>query len=333
VHRAISRSNRNQFLLALLTIGVVLACCALSYRYLVNFFLGPQPLNAGQVNAITNLDAQVRYYVTVTGDDVADTGFQEVSRSKTGTETVKASFFALLVDQQIVLVKGQGEATSKVYTGALVEIPADVRSEVITGIEADEPSLKGRFLPFMLDTSDFRTNGYIGLGLGLLLVLVACGLLLRLVGRILNPLKHPIMRALKRFGDPEDIAAQIDREMDSDHTKLGQMHLTSNWLLQRNGAILNVTRLNDVMWLYQMVTQHRTNGVPTGKTYAAHIWDRYGVCIIIPGKEDAVKKVLETVFQRVPWVAAGHTDEIAKAWKADRVRFAAMIDQRRTQAH
>src|SRR5215208_1342028 len=101
----IRRSNRNLLLLcgaiALLLIGLA----AFNARYLYNFFAGPLRIDRQMLLATTDPAALQRYWVTVEGDDVADTGFTQVRHnSKTGSESTTAAYMALLLDQRVLLV-------------------------------------------------------------------------------------------------------------------------------------------------------------------------------------------------------------------------------------
>src|SRR5258708_3916454 len=204
VHSIIRRSNRNLLMVCVGAALVVFAFAVINYRYLTNFVLGPLPLNSRDAAAIRDTDVGLRYYVTVKGDDVADTGFQWVSTSSSGTKTVKSSYAAVLVADKLLLVKLPGEKTVdgsvKEFTGALVDIPAGQEGDIIHKQEVEEPTVTGRYLPVMLDTEDFRLPGFIALVVGIV-IYGACIYGLTVVNRrSSDPTTHPIMRALSRFG-------------------------------------------------------------------------------------------------------------------------------------
>jgi hypothetical protein len=79
------------------------------------------------------------------------------------------------------------------------------------------------------------------------------------------------------------------------------------------------------------VTQRRVNGIPAGKSYAAQIWDRHGVCMTVVGSETLVNQALEVACQRAPWLLAGFSTELEKTWKSNRAAMIAAVDQRRRQ--
>src|SRR5262249_51918433 len=140
-----------------------------------------------------------QYWVTVQGDDVADTGFQMVSRDRdTGSKTVEASYMALLLDQKVLVVKAQNDDSVTKYTGYLEAMPSDVRTQIVADAEQNMPNLRGAFLPYMLNTDSFRGSGYAALGLGIPLFFLCIWGLVRAIRRSNDSSIHPIMRALGR---------------------------------------------------------------------------------------------------------------------------------------
>jgi hypothetical protein len=332
VHSTIRRSNRNQLILCAVGALLLVGLAALNIRYFYNFFFGPFPADRQALLATTDAGALRQYFVKISGDQVLDTGAQEVSRNtRSGSERVTASFMALLLDDRFLIVKAQDDKETTDFTGYLEAVPSDVQTEIIADIEREVPDVRGAFLPYMLNTDSFRGTGYVALGLGIPLFGLCLWGLARAIRRTNDPSTHPILRALGRFGPPDYVAGQIDAEMLAANSKVGGVHLTPNWLIHAAPASLSATRIDDVVWAYKQVTQHRTNGIPTGKTYAAQIWDRHGVCITVTGKEPVVTQALEAVAQRVPWVLAGYSPELEKTWKQNRAAVVDAVEQRRRQ--
>jgi hypothetical protein len=337
IHTKIRASNRNLLLGSLIAIAAVIIVGVLSARYLSNFFAGPQPISKEELLAVTNPDTRQTYWVNVQADNTLDTGWQQYTRRTragvTTSETVTASYAALLFDERALLTKLYNTTVDEdrmTYTGTLMNFPDNVRNEVVASLEAESPELTGIFLPYMLDVGDFRNPGYIGLGIsGVVVALALVGLMLFLV-RTGNPERHPAMRALARFGDLGDAASQINREMAAPHTTVSKAHFLQNWIVRDQN--LQATRYNDVIWLYQKVTQRRVNGIPAGKTFEAVILDRHGKQMSVQGKEPDVQQALTEVFRRAPWAIAGFQAEIDKMWRTNRHQLIDMVDKRRAQA-
>jgi hypothetical protein len=77
--RQIQRTNRNLLLVSLILIVAVVGYAAIERRYLYNFFAGPFQVSGPQLVTIQQPGSQLRYFVTVKGDDSSDTGLQESS--------------------------------------------------------------------------------------------------------------------------------------------------------------------------------------------------------------------------------------------------------------
>jgi hypothetical protein len=334
VTNIIRRSNRNLLLWSLLGIIAVVVGVILGLNYLQNFIQGPYTVDKQEILNIKDLGSQKKTFITLKGDEMVDTGYYHYTQKEgSSVQNIDAYYGALLLDDRYLLVKTGQKVNEKVstYTGGLVAMSTKEQNEIIGDIEKENPQLKGIFLPYMLDTGDFRTPGYIGLAVGAVVLLVSLFGLSRFASRS-NPQNHPIMKRLAKFGDVEQVASQIDMEMGGDHPKVANTHFTRNWLLQATGSSLSATRFNDVMWVYKKITQHRTNGIPTGKTYSALIWDRYGQCITINGKENVVNQVIEAALTRAPGAIGGYNTEIQNMWNKNRAQFIATVDGRARQA-
>ena len=133
VEDIIKRSNMRLTLLSTGGIVLVLLGVLLSASYLMNFISGPFKTSKDQVLSYTDPGQISRNFVTVRGDDVFDTGFQYVTTTDSGKETVDNSYAALLLDDRLLLVETKGASSDfpLEYTGALVPIPGDLQQNVI----------------------------------------------------------------------------------------------------------------------------------------------------------------------------------------------------------
>ncbi len=325
----IRRLNLNLLLVSLAGLLLVFIGLIAGTRYLYNAVFGPFPLDRAELLATTNETSRFEYYVVVEGDDHADTGYTYVSTSDSGTETIEAYYHALLVDDRLLLVKTDQSEIGNLITGALINIPSDVQDEVIAELEREMPDLKGAFLPAMLDAGNFLASGYFGLGVGALVGLLSLGGVGLALYRFAAPHAHPALKKLARFGSIDAVTGEIDSDMAMGRQQVGKKNFfTRRWLVSTvNG--LQAVPYRDMIWCYKQVTQHRTNGIPTGKTFAANIYDRFGKTTIITGKEADVHQILEMIFTSAPGVVAGYSDELVKLWNQDRAKFVNAVDERR----
>jgi hypothetical protein len=151
-----------------------------------------------------------------------------------------------------------------------------------------------------------------------------------------NPLESASLNPLKRFGPLPLTIGQIDSEIAAAGEQIGAAHITRHWLVQAPSNSLGFMRLEDVIWIYKQVTQHKVRfyyviSVPTRKTYSAVVWDRHGNCLSMVGSENDANRALQAIGNRAPWAVAGYGDDMAREWRRDRASFIAAIDRRRQQ--
>lgn len=331
INGIVHRASLYRLGLSLLVLIVALGGLFLARNVYYNLFSGPFTVTPDYVLGISNVKTLTQYYITVTGEDAMDTGYQYISTRK-GVETSHDSYVALLLGDRYLLVQKQGDAVEGVtkYTGTLVPMPSSVQREVINDMVRQYPKLDNVFLPFMLDTHAFGADAISVLVAG---IIATAGGLWGLLGALLcltNPSRHPIMRGLARFGDADMIINQIESELNQDHLGVHKIHLTRNWMITYTSRSFKAARLTDIVWLYQKVTQYRVNGIiPTGKLYTAMIWDKYSTNISVSGKDYQVLGILDSVAQRAPWAIIGYKPELKDAWRSDRQGFLMTVEQRR----
>jgi len=125
---------------------------------------------------------------------------------------------------------------------------------------------------------------------------------------------------LSESGDLEVEAEKAERFYESAPETSG-VKMDRNYVFFQNGAESILLRPWDVAWAYQSTTQHRTNGIPTGKTYAAILRTMDGKQYTLGMAEAAVQTLLETMSTALPGVVLGYDDELEKLYKSDRAAF------------
>lgn len=243
---------------------------------------------------------------------------------------------ALIVEKKLLIVKANvEEAAHTQFTGVLTQIPPNVQQGIVNDAVARNPKLKAIFLPYMLEETDFRTTGYISLAVGLPLLALSLWNLQKVVRRRGKPEQHPIAKALSVKGTPETVASQVEQEVQSsfDKATFGSTTLTKSWLFRPTSFRLNVTLLDQLVWVYKKVTTHRTYGIPIRKSWAAIVCDRNSHSLEIPfGKEEQVDQCLESLLKRVTWVISGHSSDVQTLWNKERPELIEAVDQRRRPA-
>ncbi len=331
IYPIIRRNNRNWLIFLLIAFGLICLTIYMSLNSFDNALHGPYEVTQEDIINIQNLNDVKNYYVTITGDRVTDSGFQYV----TDSNKVEKSYMLLQLNKKLLLVELMGDESRDIeYTGTLVPFGSEIQREVVDKLN-DYPAYKKALLPFMLKTYDFVVPTYLSMVILVLLAVVCLWRIIVVLLRISDNSRHSIIRNLKRFGEPNTLIPQIERELAAtDHIQVGKtIHLTMHWLIQSTNSSFKATPLSDLMWIYKQVIQHRTYGIPVRKTYAALIYDRYGKTINVRGKEDLITKILANVAAHAPWAKIGYSKEIQSSWKKDRAGFIATVDQRKQHSN
>jgi hypothetical protein len=339
IGKHIQRSNRNMLTSNLALLAVPVAIVAIGGGYWFNFFGGPKTTPATTINQLKEGQTIANDYVSVKGDKTIDTGVTEITTTtrrgvKTGERT-SANMVALALGDRLLIVKAKpANAKDTNFTGKLKPIPSDLYAQLITPVVTKNPGAKEMFVPYMLDqVEDYKFGGYMGLALGLPCAALAIWNLQKVGRRWGKPENHPIAKQLSADGDAATIASQVEQEVNAPNTHtISNTTITPNWVFRKTTYSLDALRLEDLVWFYQKVTTHRTNGVPTGKTYSTMLFDRAGRTFEMNANESQVQEIMTILYDKAPWAISGYSDDLQKMWKKERESMISAVDERRQAA-
>ena len=332
------RTNRNLFITSLVITLVVAAIFAGTRRYWFNYFAGPFATPNDQLIKTHSADDLDRYFVTVQGTSIDHTGYEHVTTTvdkythKEKSREVDGAYLALEVDDHILLVKADTELTQTKLSGFLTGFTDSVDAQVFAAFRKENPEVAAMVLPVMLDVTGFRGWGTVGLVIMVLTLAICARNFAALAGRSRDSTRHPIWVQLAKLGDARDLSARLDEEIRAtDVVKLSSLTITRSWLLNRNAYGLNMFALKDLVWMFKKVTAHKKAFVTVSKTYEAIIWARNGEKLELQWKEPAIDQLFGTLTKRVPWILAGWTAELEKAWLTQRASVIGAVDQRKAE--
>lgn len=323
--------NKRRIIAAFILLFLIGMSYVVFLRYFYNFAFGPFEIERSD---LTNADRPrdlFQYFITIQGDEIYNTGFEYVTIHDNGRQEVESYYYALEIGREYLLVETPDRQEAPTVTGYIKGIPSDIQEEVLDEIIRESPSLQGHFMPFLLKTNQFRTGGWVWIGISFLLGLIAIINLIRAAVHVGAPQSHPVIKNLSQFGDPKRIAQEIDAEVTGRDASKKRKHLilTENWVILRKGNSFRATRFEDIIWLYKKIVQHRTYGVPTGKTFSALVYDRHGTILNVRGQEDYINKILVSIANKAPWAIRGYSDKLFKLYRKDRHAFAREVHQRK----
>jgi hypothetical protein len=144
---------------------------------------------------------------------------------------------------------------------------------------------------------------------------------------------HPICKRLARFGTLEQVIQEIEAAILMNPVeKIAGVRLFGPWLFKPRFFGLTCFHVPDIVWVYKKVTQHSINFIPTGKSFAALLYDRYGYSTEIQASEKKIVTLMTHIIKHCPWTIAGFSKDLEKLWTSRKGAFVAAVDERRKEA-
>ena len=239
----------------------------------------------------------------------------------------------------MLVIKSSSATPVKHYEGALTPIPTDIRDLIEADIrKRGSGQFETLFLPFMLDTSSYRSDAYLAIGLGLPIFGLCVYNVKKALARMEDIQQSPIHRALKRYGDDVDqIANMLEVDAASVNVnKYSAFTLTPSWLLHKTFFSFTPFHLSDIVWIYQKRTQHFYYFIPTGKSHAIVVADAAGrkaETDLGRGKSSAkrIEEFTGLLCARIPWVVAGYSDELKNLYEKNLRDFVESVAKRKRE--
>jgi hypothetical protein len=211
LEKGIRRAGRNSLLVALGGLLIIALIFSAEGRYYYNFFHGPFPVDQATLLSIQNPDARRESFVTIQGDETLETGFEE-----SNTDYIITMHYPILVlkagDRLLLVKASKGTGTAR-FSGELTSIPSDIRSQVLAVLQEKNPELRDRFLPVMLDATNYRVNGYICIVAGALFGLALAWGVWKGMMWSAKPETHAVWKKLGKYGPAQQVGAQLDAEL------------------------------------------------------------------------------------------------------------------------
>jgi hypothetical protein len=317
IRTQVRRANRNLLLWNASFLLLMLGLAWLSRTYWYNFFFGPFRVTDNSLLALAREPGGgLLAYVELQGRKLTTTSFTEVTTVDNRLHT-SFRFFTTPVGDRLLLVLARSSGDEQRLLGTVYRVPDEVDRDVIGGLIRKRPELRGRFLPVMLNaTVAFPIFGWVCLAIVSPLALLCLVNLARGLLRSANPRLHPLAR-------PEEIAAQIDREVAEDSAqRFGTVFVTRSWLLQPTTFGLRRIRLEDAVWVCELT------GARFGLVFRLRNGKTTGVLL----KRGLAAPALQAVVNRVPWILAGFDPQRLQDWQKRRSELIALVDERRKRS-
>lgn len=166
-------------------------------------------------------------------------------------------------------------------------------------------------------------------GMHNLLFIVDGALLLIGIVMLVQALTGSALKQVKAYcaaqPDPEGVQAQLETFYNETPEENG-LRMDRRWLLYAKGGEAWLLAANDVAWVFGTTTTHRTNGIPTGKTYSVTVCSisekkskrRHSISV---KSEAAGQELMQQMYRLMPDAVYGYDSDWNRAYEADPVAF------------
>jgi len=120
-------------------------------------------------------------------------------------------------------------------------------------------------------------------------------------------------RLAKNEEDIDSLLDNVDREIDGNHLHLDtkQVKIMPTYIINSTGFSFNIYKTNELMWVYKVITTHRTNGIKTGTSYSVMFKFSDKRMFQMPAKNEAnVDNIIQDLMTKISGVFYGFTPEL-----------------------
>lgn len=195
-----------------------------------------------------------------------------------------------------------------------------------------EPEEEELFIPYMVMTGSAAggfTGNFIFLGIVAALIIIF-GIYLLVRGITGGALKG-IKKYCEATGNAEAAMQRLERFYAQTQPVEG-IRISPEFIMVQTSSSVMVNDASKILWVYQHIVRHYTNGIPSGKTYSIMIWMTDGTKMDIPmkGKKKA-EKALDYIGRCLPYIFFGFDDQIQAAYNQNRQGLIQAVTERRAQ--
>ncbi len=337
-----------------LLLVVLLLAASVGLLFVTNFgafkaIQGPQPIDSFDVTELEGqyVEAEIYFiYDWYTATEVTDksTKQSEITKKEYVIPIGENEFMGLGVGKKWLsqadglmedserylngLAQGLGE--SFMVKGTVVPMDSEGLEyyHYVVGYDDWTPEQQAYFLPLVLRVDYLgRTEQSLTWFLTAAAALCLFLALWMLIGSLTGRYQKGIKAFCAASESPEATMEMLETFYQSTEP-LNGIRMGSQFMMFQQSSGDIVVASGDIIWAYTHTVQHRTNGVPTGKTYGVMLRTRdpkkkYEVTM---KNEAAAQQTLEAMHREYPRMVLGYSQELERLYNTDREAFTRLTE-------
>jgi len=300
---------------------IILAVFALLIGGLMTFWILKETVLAPQISEISDLKyGKIGKIVKVTTDRYYYTGYVD----KQDNKEVASYYYVAIGDvDEYVIVRGKkayyNDEWGKVrtFTGKVEYDPyhSEDIERFAEAAEMDVDDVEDILLDIQINEK--YEKGYFSL------LIIPLGLIFMIwifyYYGIKGGKKH--QDRLAKFVDLEKADAGVIQDMENDRfVNFRRLSISRNWIYSTFLSNFYLYPSSEIVWVYELITSHYTNGVPSGKTFQCKFFLTDGTELAYNGSKKVIDEIID--FAANNWLAyVGYNDEFKLAIKRDTEDF------------
>lgn len=182
-----------------------------------------------------------------------------------------------------------------------------------------EIDAQGNILTYVIDTNSTNEHFTKGTAYALSAVGVAAilfGVYIMYAALSMKNHKDLVKYLVDNPEKDEKISSLLEKEA------MHGVRMNSDYFIVHKAKATTFMETKDIVWVYHHVTQHRTNGIKTGKTHALMVATLYGkVQSVNMPNEAAVLETMEYMRNINPKIVLGYSNELAALYSSNPSAF------------
>lgn len=330
--KEVKRISRNRIIISIIAIIALIAIIYFNFGWINNLFIKEEKFEAG--SELQTLIESSHMYVKTDADELFYTG------NMTRKDAKKINrYYAFYAEDMYVVCKEGNVLEEYKYSyynvkGWLKE-PTTEENKMITKIAnqiAEDQSItlseaKKLVSPYIIDITPPKITHQLMAGACILGILYFVYLIVKSVSEMTDYRRNKSYKKMKidkEEGSEEQRNEEISRDFEDNSFifKNKIIRITSKWVVSKSFASFTVLPTSDLVWTYKVITQHRTNGIPTGKSYSVKLLSKnrktFDISVSSESKADDMVQLMGESF---PNVILGYSIELLNLYQKDMETF------------
>ena len=188
------------------------------------------------------------------------------------------------------------------------------------------------FLPYVINVGDIGDTDTVTLGI---LGLAALALLITGICMLVSGFSGKNVKKLEKYcegkGNKEYALQQIEHFYQMQPPVQG-IRINEEYFMAVKGTKIYFSQADQILWAYAHVVQHRTNFIPTGKTYSVIVKLDNGKAYDIPMNREAnMNEALNYIASNMPYLFIGYDKDFEKLYNKNRMDMRQIVRSRKQE--